>query len=164
MISIIAAMDKNRLIGQEGRIPWRLPADLAYFKRLTLGHPVIMGRRTFESIGEPLSDRQNVIITANQGYQKKGCAILHSMEDALDFCMDKDVFIIGGAQIYREFLPYAERLYITLIDDTFSGDSYFPEIDGNLWKLISKTQGERNEKNPYDYYFLVYERMITAGE
>ena len=119
MISPIVAMDRNRVIGQEGRIPWHLPADLAYFKQLTLGHPVIMGRKSFESLGKPLPDRQNVIITANQIYQKDGCLIVHSIGAALDYCSDQDVFVIGGAQIYQEFIPYADQLYITLIDQDF---------------------------------------------
>jgi dihydrofolate reductase len=158
MISLILAMDKNRVIGIDNRMPWHLPADLAYFKQMTLGHPVIMGRKTFESIGKPLPGRQNVIITANKDYQKEGCVILHSIDEALAFCLDKDVFVIGGAQIYQDFFPYADRLYLTFIDEVFPGDCFFPEIDDKTWKLVSKIKGERNEKNPYDYYFLVYEK------
>jgi dihydrofolate reductase len=157
MISIIAAMDRNRIIGQDGHIPWRLPADLAYFKQLTLGHSVIMGRKTFESIGKSLPGRENVIITRDKDYQKENCLVLHSFNETLNYCAGKNVFVIGGAQIYREFFPYADWLYITRIEESFPGDSFFPEIDSKLWKLVSKTRGERNEKNPYEYYFLIYE-------
>jgi dihydrofolate reductase len=159
MIALILAMDCNRVIGKDGRIPWHLPADQAYFKQLTLGHPVIMGRQTFESIGKPLPERENIIISANKDYQPEGCTVLHSINEARRFCDAKDVFVIGGSQIYREFLPIADRLYITLIDEVFTGDSYFPEIDENQWRLVSKINGERNKKNPYDYYFLIYERI-----
>jgi dihydrofolate reductase len=159
MISLIVVMDCNRVIGNEGRMPWHLPADLAYFKQLTLGHPVIMGRKTFESIGKPLPGRQNVIITENKDYQKEGCTILHSITEALDFCADQEAFVIGGATIYKAFLPIADKLLITLIQESFSGDTFFPEIDEQVWTLVSKTKGERNENNPYDYWFLVYERI-----
>lgn len=158
MISMIVAMDRNRVIGNDNRIPWHLPADLAYFKKITMGHPVIMGRKTFESIGKPLPGRENVILTQNKDYQSEGCIILHSIAEVLDFCGGKDVFIIGGAQIYQTLFHYSERLYITFIEANFTGDSVFPEIDPRKWDLISKTPGERNEKNPYEFYFLIYER------
>ena len=158
MISLIVAMDKNHVIGKDNKIPWSLPADLAYFKKVTMGNTVIMGRKTFESIGRPLPGRQNVVITRNNNYTAEGCIIYNSIEDALETAGSKDVFIIGGANIYREFLPYANRLYITLIEECFLGDTYFPEINYKEWKLTSKTKGERDDKNPYNYYFLTYER------
>ncbi|HBE78159.1 MAG TPA: dihydrofolate reductase [Firmicutes bacterium] len=159
MIALILAMDRNQVIGKAGRIPWRLPTDLAYFKQLTLGHPVIMGRKTYESIGKPLPGRQNIIMSTNTDYQVKGCKVLHSITEVRRFCDAKDVFVIGGSQIYREFLPIADRLYITLLDEVFTGDSYFPQLDQKQWQLISKSQGQRNEKNPYDYSFLIYGRI-----
>ncbi|MGE5583877.1 MAG: dihydrofolate reductase [Bacillota bacterium] len=159
MISIVVAMAKNRVIGCKNRIPWRLPADLAYFKRLTVGHPVIMGRRTFESIGKPLPGRENVVITGNQNYQPDGCLVLHSLEEARRFCSGRNVFIIGGARVYEQFFPDADKLYITLIGENFAGDAFFPEIDEKRWKLVSKTDGVKDEKNPYRFAFLVYEKQ-----
>lgn len=158
MISIIFAMDRNRLIGKNNSLPWHLPGDLAYFKKVTLGHAVIMGRKTYESIGRPLPGRRNVIVTRNQDYTADGCTICRSIGEALDLCSDEEAFVIGGADIYSKFLPYADRLYITLIDQEFEGDTYFPEIDYSVWKLVSRTMGEKNEKNPYTYSFLVYEK------
>jgi Dihydrofolate reductase len=158
MISLIVAMAKNQVIGKGGQLPWQLPADLAYFKRLTTGHPVIMGRNTFESIGKPLAGRKNIVITRDSNFQKEGCIILRSLDAALDFCNGKEVFVIGGAQIYREFLPYADRLYITFINEAFAGDSFFPEFDWSAWRLISKIKGDKNEQNPYDFSFLIYEK------
>jgi dihydrofolate reductase len=158
MISLITAMDRNRVIGKDNQIPWHLPADLAYFKQLTLGHPVIMGRKTFESLGKPLPGRTNVILTENLSYHKAGCIIRHSIAEALEFYADQEAFVIGGATIYKAFLPIANRLLVTLIEESFFGDTLFPEIDEQIWQLVSKSQGERNEKNPYDYSFLVYEK------
>lgn len=159
MISMIAAMDRNRVIGQDNRMPWHIPADLAYFKKITLDHPVIMGRKTFESIGKPLPGRENVILTKKKDYQINGCLILHSTSDVLTYSKDKDVFVIGGAQIYQTLFPYTNRLYITFIAAEFLGDSFFPEINPQQWELIAKTPGERNERNPYEYYFLVYAKL-----
>ncbi len=156
MISLIAAVSKNGVIGKDGRLPWDLPADLAYFKKTTLGHPVIMGRKTFESLGKPLPGRENVVITRSRNHAPPNCLILHSIDEALTFCEDKHGFIIGGSQIYREFFPYADRLYITLINEDFAGDSFLPVIEPQMWRLISQTKGVRNEQNPYDYSFLVY--------
>lgn len=156
MISLIAAISKNRVIGKDGRLPWDLPADLAYFKKITMGHPLIMGRKTFESLGKPLPGRQNVVITKSRNYTPQNCLIMHSIDEAKTFCKDKNSFIIGGSQIYREFFPYADRLYITLINEDFAGDSFFPVIEPQIWRLISQTKGVRNEHNPYDYSFLVY--------
>jgi dihydrofolate reductase len=160
MISLIAAMSKNRVIGKDGRLPWSLPDDLAYFKKITMGHPVIMGRKTFESLGKPLPGRENIVITENRNYQPKDCLTLHSIDETIAFCNDKNGFIIGGAQIYRQFLPYAEKLYITFIDEIFDGDSFFPEVNLEMWRLISQTKGKRNEQNPYEYYFLIYVKEL----
>ncbi len=158
MISLIWAMDKKRTIGRDNRLPWRLPADLAYFKKLTVGHKVIMGRRTYESIGKPLPSRENIIITSDMSYNAEGCAVCHNPQEALRLARGEEAFVIGGSKIYSEFLPYADKLYITQIEDNFEGDVFFDEFDLNGWKLISKTKGETNEKNPYEYYWLVYER------
>jgi dihydrofolate reductase len=159
MITLIAAMAKNRVIGKDGKLPWHLPADLAHFKQLTLGHPIIMGRKTFESIGKPLPGRENILITSNENFCDKGCTVILSLDSALNYCTGKDVFVIGGAQIYREMLPYTDCLHITLIDEFFAGNSFFPEIDEKSWRLVSKIKGERSKRNPYNYYFLVYDKI-----
>lgn len=158
MISLIVAMDKNRLIGDNNKLPWNLPLDLAYFKKVTMGSTIIMGRKTFESIGRPLPERQNVIITRNKDYFKEGCQVCHSIEEALAFGINDEAFIIGGAEVYSKFLPYVDKLYITLIEENFTGDTYFPQIESDKWVLTSKMKGERNEKNPYNYYFLIYKK------
>ena len=159
MISLIAAMGGNRVIGNNNSMPWRLPKDLAYFKKLTLGNTVVMGRKTFESIGKPLAGRKNIILTRDKGYTREGCLVVHSIEEALKEIKDEqESFIIGGGEIYSIFLPYANKLYITYIDHEFQGDTYFPEIDYGEWEVISRTPGEKNRDNSYSYYFEVYER------
>ena len=159
MISFVVAMSQNRVIGKDNALPWRLPADLAYFKRLTTGHTVIMGRKTYESIGRPLPNRQNVILTKNTQFQAPGCIVFHSVGEILDWLDDdKEHFVIGGSEIFSQFLPYAKRMYITHIYEDFEGDTHFPEIDMSEWKLVSKEKGIKDEKNPYDYEFFVYER------
>jgi dihydrofolate reductase len=164
MISIILAMDKNKLIGSKNGLPWRLPADLAYFKKITIGHTIIMGRKTYESIGRPLPGRRNVILTRDYSFVAEGCIICNTLDDALKFGHNEEVFVIGGAEIYSQFLPYARKLYITKIDEAFEGDTYFDEIDFRKWRLVSKQAGTKDEKNPYTYYFLVYERDIKQVE
>lgn len=156
--SMIFAMDNNRLIGRDNDLPWHLPADLAYFKGITTGHPVLMGRKTFESIGRPLPNRHNIIVTRDTSYQAEGVEIFHSLDAALEAYRDQEVFIIGGSEIYKLALPIASKLYITQIDDVFEGDAYFPEIDQSAWELVSEEQGITDERNPYTYYFQVYER------
>ncbi|MFW6282000.1 MAG: dihydrofolate reductase [bacterium] len=159
-LSIIVAMDKNRVIGCKNKIPWYLPADLQYFKQTTMGSPVIMGRKTFESIGFPLPGRRNIIMTRDENYSAKGCEIVHSLQDVLKIFagQEKETFIIGGAEIYRLFLPFADRLYLTIIDYEFSGDTYFPEIDFENWDSIEVKPGVTDDKNPYQYAYHVYER------
>lgn len=158
-LSIIAAMDQNRLIAANNEIPWKLPADLKNFKLKTMGSPVIMGRKTYESIGAPLTGRKNIIMTKNKNYTAKGCQIVHSIEEILEkFSAQKEVFIIGGAEIYRQFLPYSHKLYLTIIEDEFSGDTYFPKINFENWEQISKEKGTTNTKNPYEYNFYIYQR------
>ena len=158
MISMIWAMGKDNALGCRNRMPWYLPADFAYFKKVTLGKPVIMGRKTFESIGKPLPGRKNIIITRNQSFKCEGCTIVDSIEKAKEYTLDVEAFIIGGAEIYKAFLPSADKLYVTLIDEEFEADAYFPEIDYSQWELISSETGPKDEKNPYNYKFLVYQR------
>ncbi|NBI28007.1 dihydrofolate reductase [Chengkuizengella marina] len=157
-LSIIFAMDQNRLIGKDNQLPWRLPADLAFFKTTTLQHPVVMGRKTYESIGRPLPKRKNIILTQNKNFKAEGCTVVNTIEEALKQCNDEENFVIGGSEIYKLFLPYVNKLYVTQIEHVFDGDSYFPEIDEKIWEQTSKVRGIKDEKNPYDYYFITYER------
>lgn len=160
MISLLWAMDENRLIGKDNDLPWRLPEDLKYFKKVTMGHPIVMGRKTYESIGRPLPGRQNIIITRNPNYKVDGCDVFHSIDEFLSYYKSQsgEIFVIGGAEIFKATIPFADRLYVTKIHETFTGNAYFPELDMGKWSLISSEQGIRDEKNPYDYEFLVYER------
>jgi dihydrofolate reductase len=160
MISIIVAMDENKLIGQKNDLPWRIPADLAYFKKTTLGHPVLMGRKTFESIGKPLPGRENIVLTRNEQFTNEGVTVIHSLDDVLtsEAYADQNLFIIGGAEIFKEFLHIADKLYVTKIHDTFEGDTYFPEFKEEMYKIIYREKGPKDEKNPYDYEFLIFEK------
>ncbi|MDP5274309.1 dihydrofolate reductase [Chengkuizengella axinellae] len=159
-LSIIFAMDQNRLIGKENKLPWRLPADMAYFKKTTMHHPIVMGRKTFESFGsKPLPKRKNIIITQNKDFKAEDCVVVHTIEGAINECNDEENFVIGGTEIYKLLLPYVNKLYVTEIDHDFGqGDTYFPEINESIWKQTSKVQGVTDEKNPYIYYFITYER------
>ncbi len=164
-IALIAAMDEGRVIGVAGKIPWQLPADLKHFKQLTTGHPVIMGRKTFESIGKkPLPGRTNIVITNDPSYKADGCAVASSLHDALRSADSGrmgeagDVFVIGGEQIYKLALPVAKKLYLTKVHGTFEGDAHFPEFNEDEWELVQSEPHEKDEKNPLDYDFLTYER------
>jgi dihydrofolate reductase len=157
MISFMLAMDENRVIGKDNDLPWRLPADLAYFKRVTMGQPIIMGRKTYDSIGRPLPGRENIVVTRNKDFKAEGITVVHSLQEALEHTKNTEAFVIGGAQIFKEALPLASRLYITHIYHTFEGDTYFPAITDE-WKVISSEKGVKDEKNPYDYDFVVYEK------
>ncbi|OGZ00162.1 MAG: dihydrofolate reductase [Candidatus Liptonbacteria bacterium RIFCSPLOWO2_01_FULL_52_25] len=161
MISIIVAMGKNRVIGNGGNIPWRLPADLKHFKEATMGHAVVMGRKTYESIGKPLPGRTNIVITWQKDYAAPGCVTAASLNEAFKKAGVGEVFVIGGAEIYREAMPRVDKLYVTLIDRDFEGDAYFPEIDPNEWRVSSRKEGATDEKNPYPYSFLTFERIRT---
>lgn len=158
MISLIWSMDENWLIGKGNQLPWRIPADLAYFKRITLGHTVIMGRKTFESIGKPLPGRLNVILTKDASFVCEGCKICHSIEEALSLGKEEEIFIIGGAEVYTKFLPYADKFYITKIKGCFEGDAFFPSFEISALKEVYCEKGIRDEKNPYDYFFFVYSK------
>lgn len=162
MISFIVAMDENRTIGKENQLPWHLPEDLKFFKKVTMGHPIAMGRKTHESIGRVLPGRENIVITRQEGYLSDGCTVYYSVDDFVKYSkeVNDEVFVIGGAEIFREAFPYADCLYLTLIHETFVGDTYFPEFDLSQWELTACEKGPRNEKNPYDYEFRVYKRKV----
>jgi dihydrofolate reductase len=158
MISLIVATGENWVIGLNNQMPWHLPADLAYFKKTTTGHAVVMGRKTFESIGRPLPNRTNIILTRDQGFQAEGCQVIHSLETALQYSQQEDLFIIGGAQVYEQFLPHASRVYLTFIDQSFTGDTFFPELN-DQWLLVSTEKHNPDEKNKYRYEFRVYDKI-----
>ncbi|HYK74336.1 MAG TPA: dihydrofolate reductase [Pseudoneobacillus sp.] len=160
MISFVWAMDENRVIGKNNQLPWHLPEDLKFFKRVTMGHPVAMGRKTHESIGRLLPGRENIVITRNKEFQCEGCTMLYSLDDFKAYCgkKDEEVFVIGGAEIFRELLSVVDRLYLTMIYEKFEGDTYFPEFSLEDFELVSKEKGIRDEKNPYNYEFLIYHR------
>lgn len=161
MISFMVAMDENRVIGYKNELPWHLPEDLKYFKRVTMGHPIIMGRKTFESIGRPLPGRENIIISRQEGYEKEGCRVINSLEEMqaiVEKNSEEEYFVIGGAEIFKALLSFADRLYITFIHEKFEGDTLFPPFIMNEWELISSEVGPKNSENPYDYEFLVYEK------
>ncbi|MEW6120265.1 MAG: dihydrofolate reductase [Pseudomonadota bacterium] len=159
-ISVIAALAKNRVIGIENRLPWRLPEDLAHFKALTLGHPILMGRKTFESLGRPLPGRTNIVITRNRDYRKEGCVVADSIPAAVALCRDaSEVFFIGGAELYAQVIPLADRLYLTEVDIEAEGDAWFPEYDRAAFREIERTtcRGEKADTVRFD--FVVYERV-----
>ncbi len=159
LLSIICAMDKNRLIGNNNQLPWRLPADLAFFKRTTLGKPVVMGRNTFESIGKPLPGRQNIIVTSNPAWQAQGCDVAGNIEEALQLVeFDPEVMLIGGASLYRQTINNADILYLTLIDYAFQGDTWFPEFNIQQWHIESETTVAPDQDNPFSYSFVKYIR------
>ncbi|AWK46490.1 MULTISPECIES: dihydrofolate reductase [Bacillus] len=159
MISFIFAMDENRLIGKDNDLPWHLPDDLAYFKKVTTGHTIVMGRKTFESIGRPLPNRRNIVVTSRDESLFPGCITADSAEEVLKLIpADEECFVIGGAQLYSALFPYADRLYMTKIHHVFEGDRFFPEFNEAEWELTSRKQGVKDEKNPYDYEYFVYEK------
>lgn len=158
MISYLVAVDQNGLIGKDNDLPWHLPADLKYFKETTMGKTIVMGRKTFESIGKPLPGRHTVILTRDPDYQVEGCTIVHSPEEVIQSKIkDQELFVIGGSAVFKAFEPYVKRLYLTQIDESFEGDTYFT-LDYSGWKEISSREGTLDEKNSYPHRFLVMER------
>ena len=159
-ISIIVAIANNRVIGKNNKLPWDLPADMEHFRKLTLGKPVIMGQKTFESIGKALPGRTNIVLTLDKNFQAPACLAAHSIEEALKFAGNKEeVMIIGGVSIYKQFLPLANRLYLTLIDaDIKDGDAFFPEFNYGDWNEIERIKNEPDKDNPYQYSFVTLER------
>jgi dihydrofolate reductase len=159
MISIIVAMDKNRVIGAKNEIPWKLPADLRRFRDITIGHTVIMGRKTYETIGRALPHRINIVVTRQRDFAPAGCVAVDSIEKALAISSEIDeIFFIGGGEIYSQIMPRAERLYVTEIDAEFPGSVFFPEINPFEWRLMERITGKMDEKNPYEHKFVIYER------
>ncbi len=159
MISVIAAVSENGVIGNGVKIPWHIPADFEYFKRVTTGHPVIMGMRTYKSIGRPLPGRKNIILTRDPAAQVEGCVVAGSIEDAIQAAGEGEIFFLGGGDVYRQILPRADRLYLTRIHEEVEGDVFFPEVDLKEWREVKRQEGVVDEKNPIAHTFLVYERI-----
>jgi dihydrofolate reductase len=162
MITVIAAIASNNALGKDNDLIWHLPADLKRFKKLTTGHYILMGRNTYESIGKPLPNRTTIIITRNKNYFKEGCLIANSLEQAIEMSKEQaQVFIIGGAQIYKETIAknLAQQLDITLVHKDFEADVYFPEIDPKIWKEVVRENFEADEKNKLDYSFISYQKI-----
>lgn len=156
IISLIAAMSKNHVIGINNTLPWHLPADLQHFKQLTLGHPIIMGRKTFESIGRALPGRTNLIISRNEYPAPTNCTVVSSIQAAINLCKnEKELFFIGGAQIYQQAMHVADRLYLTEIDTELAGDAHFPEFDSSHWL---ETDRQHHQELPFAYDFVTYNR------
>ena len=163
LVSIIAAMARNRVIGINNTLPWHLPADFKHFKQVTMGKPVVMGRLTYESIGKPLPGRMNIIVTSDTSYRPENadesCIVAHTLDDALDAAGQVDeIMIIGGASFYAQTLPHADRLYLTIIDEDFDGDAWFPELDPNDWREIARTHGTVDDRNPHPHDFVTLAR------
>ncbi len=159
MITLVAAMGQDRVIGKDGKMPWHLPAELKHFRRVTRGQVVVMGRKTFESIGEPLKGRTNVIITRNGSYKAPGCEVVHSVDEVVHD--PRPIYIIGGAELYREFLSHADRMILTRIHHGFDGDTFFPEWNPAEWQLTAAEEHTRDERNAYDFTIETYQRNRT---
>jgi dihydrofolate reductase len=158
-LSAIVAMASNRVIGANNQLPWRLPADLARFKRITMGHALVMGRKTYESIGRPLPGRTMIVVTRQRGYAPEGVKVAHSVDEALALAQgDDEVFIIGGAELFAQTMDRIDRLYLTLIEREVPGDVSFPEVDLSTWKLIEQEHHPAATPEALPYAFLTYER------
>ena len=158
-LSIVVAMDSNRLIGKDNGLPWHLPADLAFFKKLTTGNTILMGRKTFDSIGRPLPNLRNLVITRNADIEITDCEVVNSIEKALSLVQSEtEMMVIGGAKLYQQILPIADRLYITQVEGEFDGDTYFPHYDEDDWLEVSCESHQPDEKNKHAYHFILLKR------
>lgn len=164
-LALIAALAENRTIGIENRLPWHLPNDLKYFKKTTMGKPILMGRKTFDSIGRPLPGRANIVLTRNQDYVAEGVHVVTSIEDGIRLAQSEhpdgtELMVIGGEQLYSATLSVADRLYLTEVHAEVDGDAFFPEFDKDQWVEVSRELFSAAENNPYDYSFVVYDRNL----
>ena len=166
IVSLIAAVAENGVIGKDNKLPWHLPADMKYFRDTTMGHCVIMGRRNYDSIPpkfRPFGGRTNIVVTRSPDLSAPGCIVVHSINDALKEAQkknEKEVFIIGGADIYNQTIEKADKLYITHIDQAFEGDAFFPKIDPRKWKLTGKKDMLQDARNKHSFSFCVYDKVI----
>ncbi len=164
-IVLIAAFAQNRVVGINNKLPWHLPEDLKYFKRTTTGKAIIMGRKTYDSIGRPLPNRTNIVITRNSDFKAEGVKVVSSLEAAIELAKEvnyingiEEVMIIGGASIYEAALPMADRLYLTHVHSDVKGDAYFPEVNFSQWHEVAREDYQASDNNPYDYSFVVYDK------
>ena len=162
MITIVVAMGKNREIGADNQLLWHLPKDLKHFKELTSGHPIIMGRKTYESIGKPLLNRTNIVISRKNDWFEEGILIVGSIKEALKFAkkIDENIFIIGGGTIYEQTIDLADQLEVTLVDAELKADTFFPKIDEKKWLKTNETTHQKDEKNQFDFSFQTFERIL----
>jgi dihydrofolate reductase len=159
IVTMVVAIGENNAIGKNNELLWNLPKDLRHFKTITSGHTVIMGRKTFESVGKPLPKRRNIIITRNTEFAVEGAEVVHTIEDALELCKaDEEVFIIGGAEIYKMAMQHTDKIYLTVVHENFEADAFFPEIDWNLWVETASEKHLPDEKNNLSFTFSTLER------
>jgi dihydrofolate reductase len=168
-LALIVAQSQNRVIGRNNKLPWHLPEDLKYFKSVTMGKPVIMGRKTFESIGRPLPGRPNIVITRDTGYSQAGITVVHGLEEAIGqaeaLCHingREEALVIGGSEIYAQALPLSQRLYLTQVHHEVMGDAYFPAFERDSWQQVGRDDFEASGPNPYSYSFIVYDRKAES--
>ncbi len=160
MITMIAAIGKNNELGKDNDLIWHLPNDLKRFKKVTKGHHVIMGRKTYESLGRPLPNRTNIIITRNSDYKAEGCLVVHSLEEAIEAAKEDDnPYILGGAEIYKQAMVFADFLDLTFVDAALEADAFFPEINKNEWKEIEREDHQKDDKHQYNYSFVTYKKV-----
>ena len=158
-IAIIVATDEQGLIGKDNDLPWKLSADLQYFRRVTMGKPIIMGRSTHDSIGRALPGRKNIVVTKNTDFNAEGCTVVHSVAEAIEVCDSaEEVMVMGGASLYEQFLPQAERLYLTQVHASLEGDTWFPDWQLSDWLEVSREEHLADDKNDYNYSFIVFDR------
>ena len=160
MITIIAAIAENNALGKDNQLIWHLPADLKRFKKVTLNHAVIMGRKTYESLGKPLPNRTNIIITRNGDFKAEGCVVVNSLQQAIEASKeDQNPYILGGAEIYKQAIEIADKLDLTFVHHQFEADAFFPKIDKTIWKETSREDFKADKKNKYDFSFVTFERV-----
>ena len=162
-LAIVAALSRNGVIGRGNRLPWHLPDDLKHFKRLTLGRPIVMGRRTFESLPGLLPDRTHVVLTRDPAYVAEGAVVVHSLDGAIAAADGDEVLVVGGAALYAQTLPLASRLYLTLVDAAVEGDAHFPPIDWGAWREVARAEHGVDARHAYPFAFVTLERDPVAG-
>ncbi len=167
IISQIVAASLNNVIGKNGSLPWKMPTDTAYFKAKTLGHHIVMGRRNYEAEGKALPGRVNIVLTRNLDFQISDGIVLHKLEDAIEHARnagEKELFIVGGEEIYKLAMPFTDRIYLTRIHTEVDGDTFYPEIDYKIWQQVAIDKQKADNQNPFEYDFLVYERKNNQGK
>jgi dihydrofolate reductase len=157
-ISLIAAMGKNRVIGRDNRLPWRMPADMKRFRAITMGKAILMGRRTYDSIGRPLDGRHNIVLTRDREFTAAGCTVVHSIDEALAAAGEGEILVIGGGLLYQQMIGMADRIYLTVVDSQVEGDVYFPRLEAGQWAEVSRVICPADDRNAHHHVFMVLER------